>query len=173
MCLCLRKNPIQRSLGLLAKRRSSQRQGSSDTAYRVQQSKSALGEHFLCCQEHLPLALAVCSSLILKQTPEKSIFFLKGHQISLFTANVHTIAPLFIKIDVLGDDDKIACPKLRSDKSLAFGPCRHNRVLSVCLSLCLSPCPPLSLALHRWQELPGRVFLIRFCSPPIALIGSC
>lgn len=138
MCLCLRKNLIQRSLGLPAKRGSSHRQESSDTAYRVQQSKSALGEHFLYCQEHLSLALAVCSSLILQQEPQKIYIFLKGHQITLFTANVRTIAPLFMKIDVLGDDDKIACPKLRDDKSPAFGPCRHNFVLSVCLSLCLS-----------------------------------
>ena len=171
MCLCLRKNLIQRSLGLLAKRHSSHRQESTDTAYRVQWSKSTLGECFLYCMEHLPVELIICSSLILWQKT-KSIYFLKGHWITLITANVRAIAPVFIKIDVLGDDDKIASPKLRDDKSPAF----HNSLnhgVTILLSLCFSPSPLLSLALHRWYELPGRVFFIPFCSPPIALLGSC
>lgn len=51
---------------------------------------------------------------------KESIFFYTGHKIILFAANLHKIVPLFIKIDALGDDDKIAWPKQRNDKPLAF-----------------------------------------------------
>lgn len=130
MCLCLRKNLIQGSLALLAKKHSSHRQESTDTTGRVHSSRSALGECFWRCLKHLPLALSVCGSMVLRQK-NKNLFFFYRVIRSLSAANVHTISLLFIEIDVPGDDDKIAWSNLRGDKSSVW------TMPSLSYSLCL------------------------------------